>query len=142
MAVTKIKLAQKISERLGISQKDSLNFVDLCVEEIKTLLAEGSNLKIVGLGVFENKLKKARMGRNPHTGKELLLEERKVITFRPSDVLKKDIASKYNHRLNQQGKEDLKIPVKKGEERALKSFRSNLKDKNKQDYDYDYEEIE
>ena len=58
---------------------------------MKESLEAGENVKISGFGVFESKQKNARRGRNPQTGEAITIEARKVLTFKPSSVLKQSI---------------------------------------------------
>jgi len=68
--------------------------VDLFFEIIKGKLAEGENVKVSGFGNFIIKQKRSRRGRNPQTGDEIEISQRKVLNYRLSQVLKDEINSK------------------------------------------------
>jgi integration host factor subunit alpha len=86
--MTKAEIVEQIYERVGFSKKEAAELVEKVFEIIKETLAEGEKVKISGFGNFVVRHKNARKGRNPQTGQEILLEERKVLTFKPSLVLK------------------------------------------------------
>ena len=86
--MTKADIVEQIYERVGFSKKESAELVEKVFEAIKDTLAQGENVKIPGFGNFVVRDKNSRKGRNPHTGQEILLEARKVLTFKPSLVLK------------------------------------------------------
>ena len=65
------------------------------------------------------------MGRNPQTGDAMNISARRVLTFKPSQVLKEDVTSRYAHRLDDAGKENTSAPAKEGTSRALSSFVSS-----------------
>jgi len=64
------------------------------LEIIKSRLEAGENVLISGFGKFAIKDKRARRGRNPHTGEDLILEPRRVVTFHPSGVLRRKLNEK------------------------------------------------
>jgi integration host factor subunit alpha len=73
---------------VGFSKKEAAELVEKVFEIIKDTLAEGEKVKISGFGNFVVREKNARKGRNPQTGQEILLDARRVLTFKPSLVLK------------------------------------------------------
>ena len=84
-----IQLIKKLLyEQVGFSKKESAELVEKVFEAIKETLARGEKVKISGFGNFVVRGKNARKGRNPQTGQEILLEARRVLTFKPSLVLK------------------------------------------------------
>ncbi len=89
MALTKIDIVQNISDKLGISKKDSTRIVESVFEIMKEQLSKGNTVKISGFGNFLVKSKNARRGRNPHTGVEMEISARKVLTFKSSQILRK-----------------------------------------------------
>jgi len=91
MSMTKIDFVNSVYENLGISKKDSVNAVDSVFEIIKDELGKGKAVKISGFGKWTVKAKKKRKGRNPQTGEALTIDARKVVTFKPSQVLKATI---------------------------------------------------
>jgi integration host factor subunit alpha len=86
--VTKAEIVEQIYEQVGFSKKESAELVEKVFETIKETLARGEKVKISGFGNFVVRGKNARKGRNPQTGQEILLEARRVLTFKPSLVLK------------------------------------------------------
>ncbi len=86
--MTKAEIVETIYERVGFSKKESAELVEKVFDSIKDTLAKGEKVKISGFGNFVVRPKNARKGRNPQTGQEILLEARRVLTFKPSLVLK------------------------------------------------------
>jgi integration host factor subunit alpha len=79
---------ENIYEKVGFSKKESAEIVELVFEIIKQTLERGEKIKIAGFGNFVVREKKSRRGRNPQTGQEIRISARKVLTFKPSQVLK------------------------------------------------------
>lgn len=86
--MTKVDIAEKIQTTTGLSKKDSAALMESVFAIMKESLEAGETIRISGFGVFEPKQKNARKGRNPRTGEAITIEARKVITFKPSNVLK------------------------------------------------------
>jgi integration host factor subunit alpha len=86
--VTKADIVEHIYERVGFSKKESAELVERVFDIIKDTLARGEKVKISGFGNFVVREKNARKGRNPQTGEEIRLDARRVLTFKPSLVLK------------------------------------------------------
>lgn len=91
--MTKADIVENIYEKIGISKKESAGIVEMIFGNIKECLEDGENVKISGFGNFVVRQKRARRGRNPQTGEEIEVSARKVITFKPSNVLKELINS-------------------------------------------------
>ncbi len=89
--MTKAELVEEVYGAVGFSKKESANLVDLVFETIKETLESGEKLKVSGFGNFVVREKKARIGRNPQTGEEIEISARKVLTFKPSQVLKNSL---------------------------------------------------
>ena len=89
--MTKIELAKQLHQELGIKQKEAADHVEALLDLIKETLAKGENVKISGFGIFEVRDKNARRGRNPQTGESITIESRRVLTFKPSAILKEGI---------------------------------------------------
>jgi len=87
--MTKADIVGNVYENVGISKKESAEIVELIFEIIKETLEGGSNVKISGFGNFILRDKTPRRGRNPQTGDEIEISARRVLTFRPSQVLKR-----------------------------------------------------
>jgi integration host factor subunit alpha len=86
--MTKAEIVEQIYERVGFSKKESADLVEKVFDIIKDTLRDGEKVKISGFGNFVVREKNARKGRNPQTGEEIVLEARRVLTFKPSLVLK------------------------------------------------------
>ena len=89
--MTKADIVERISERCGISKKDSSEMIELVFNILKNTLEIGEDIKISGFGKFEVKNKRARKGRNPQTGDSITIDARKILTFKPSNVLKSSL---------------------------------------------------
>ena len=88
MAYTKASIIDAICEKIGLPKKDSTEIVELLFDTMKNTLEKGSNLKISGFGSFTVREKKSRLGRNPQTGNSMEITARRVVTFKPSQVLR------------------------------------------------------
>ena len=86
--LTKYRLAEKLVERLEISQKVALEYVECLLETMKVTLESGESLKISGFGNFTVKTKADRRGRNPQTGEDLTVTSRKILSFKASPKMK------------------------------------------------------
>ncbi len=92
--LTKADLIESIYEKVGFSKKEASDVVELIFETLKTTLEKGEKVKISGFGNFVVRQKRPRIGRNPQTCEEIEITARKVLTFKPSQVLKTTINSK------------------------------------------------
>ena len=88
MSVTKMDITRAICDKLDIPQKACVGIVESVFEIIKNDLDKGHDVKISGFGKWTVKAKKKRKGRNPQTGEEITIAARKVVTFKPSTVLR------------------------------------------------------
>jgi integration host factor subunit alpha len=86
--MTKADIFEKVSENLGCTKKESAELVEAVFSLIKSTLETGENLKISGFGSFVVKQKKDRRGRNPQTGETITIESRRILTFKPSGLLR------------------------------------------------------
>ena len=91
MSLTKINIINSIYEHLGIPKKDCANIVESVFDIIKEELNNGNDVMISGFGKWTVKAKHERRGRNPQTGKAMMVAARKVVTFKPSNVLRKAV---------------------------------------------------
>ncbi|RDD35737.1 Integration host factor subunit alpha [Wolbachia endosymbiont of Cylisticus convexus] len=87
--VTKATIAECINQEIGLSKEDSIAIIDDILNEIKTSLVKDGIVKISSFGTFLVKKKKERPGNIPNTSKKVVIQARKSISFRPSQVLKK-----------------------------------------------------
>jgi len=88
MTLTKAQVIEEIRHRNGLTKIKSIEAVETLLEIIKSSLASGEDVMISNFGRFCVKEKKERRGRNPATGDDLMLESRKVVTFRCSGKLR------------------------------------------------------
>lgn len=86
--LTRVDLAEAVYRHVGLSRKESAVLVQLVLGEIADTLAEGEPVKLSSFGSFLVRGKRERIGRNPKTGVEVPITERKVLVFKPSSVLK------------------------------------------------------
>ena len=87
MTITKTHLKDIITAKLGIPKDQTSQILEALLEVIKGTLSSGEDILISGFGKFCVKEKKSRRGRNPHTGDALILDGRRVVTFKSSSVL-------------------------------------------------------
>ncbi len=85
--MTKAEIAQVVHERVGLSKKESGHIVEDILDLIRSTLEAGEDVKISGFGHFMLRDKNVRRGRNPKTGEEIMISARRVVTFRPSNLL-------------------------------------------------------
>jgi integration host factor subunit alpha len=90
MALTKSDIVAKVHE-LGFTKKKSVEVIESLLEIIKSTLESGDDVLVSGFGKFCVKSKQQRRGRNPATGSDLILRERKVVTFKCSGKLRSRI---------------------------------------------------
>ena len=89
--MTKTDIVKKISLITDFTKKESSEIVERVFDVVKSTLGAGEDIKIAGFGNFEVKEKAARRGRNPQTGEIIEISPRRVLTFKPSQVLKKSL---------------------------------------------------
>ncbi len=91
MTLTKAHIVEALSEQNGYAKKQSVNAVETLLEIIKRTLESGENVLISGFGKFCVNQKSERRGRNPATGEDMMLEPKKVVTFKCSGKLRDKI---------------------------------------------------
>ena len=91
MTLTKAQMVESVQNQTGFQKTRSSEIVETLLEIIKSTLASGEDVLISGFGKFKVNEKKARKGRNPATGEDLMLEARKVVTFKCSGKLRDKI---------------------------------------------------
>jgi integration host factor subunit alpha len=89
--VTRADLSEAVYQKLGLSRTESAALVERVLEEICAGLANGDTVKLSSFGSFLVRDKGQRIGRNPKTGVEVPIEPRRVMVFKPSNVLKAHI---------------------------------------------------
>lgn len=88
MALTKTHIVDSIQERIGFSRKKSSELIENLIEIVKSSIEDGDDVLISGFGKFCVKDKGVRKGRNPATGEDMMLNKRRVVTFKCSSVLR------------------------------------------------------
>ena len=88
MKRTKADIIDDIREKVGFSRKDIAGIVESVFDIIKETAQREGKIVISGFGVFATKNKRARRGRNPKTGSDLQISPRRILTFKPSPVLR------------------------------------------------------
>lgn len=91
MTFTKIQIVESIQNQTRFSRNRSSEILETLLEIIKSTLASGEDVLVSGFGKFCVKEKRERKGRNPATGEDLMLEPRKVVTFRCSGKLRETV---------------------------------------------------
>ncbi len=87
--MAKVNLSQTVSEKMGFALTESTEIVEQVFEIIKETLESGEKIKISGFGNFVVRQKRPRKGRIPKTGQEIVISGRRVVTFKPNNVLRK-----------------------------------------------------
>ncbi|MFH1081663.1 MAG: integration host factor subunit alpha [Pseudomonadota bacterium] len=93
MAITKSGIVNTLYEHTGLPKNKCISIMESFFEIIKSELEKGNDVLISGFGRWSVNSKKARKGRNPQTGKDLIIAARKVVTFKASAVLRDDLNS-------------------------------------------------
>lgn len=90
--LTRMDLSEAIVRNVGLSRNESADMVETVLNYMSDALVEGDQVKISSFGTFSIRDKAARVGRNPKTGEEVPISPRRVLTFRPSHLLKERVA--------------------------------------------------
>ena len=91
ITITRAQLGEAVYQEVGLSRNESAELLELVLGQISEALAREETVKISSFGSFTVRRKGQRVGRNPRTGEEVPILPRKVLVFRPSQVLKKRI---------------------------------------------------
>ena len=86
--MTKADIIDAICEESGFSKRESAKITETMIDIIKETLERGENVKLSGFGSFNIQHKRARRGRNPQTGEEMTISPRRILSFKPSNVLR------------------------------------------------------
>ena len=89
--MTKADIVDQVYVKTGLSKKESADIVEKVFDLVKETVAKGEKIKIAGFGNFVVKEKSTRRGRNPQTGEEIEISSRRILTFKPSQILKSAI---------------------------------------------------
>lgn len=90
--LTRMDLAEAVHEEVGLSRNESADLVESVLQHMSDALSRGESVKISSFGTFSIRDKAARMGRNPKTGEEVPISPRRVLSFRPSHLMKDRVA--------------------------------------------------
>lgn len=91
--LTRMDLSEAIFREVGLSRNESAGLVESVLDHISDALVRGESVKISSFGTFAVREKSARVGRNPKTGQEVPISPRRVLTFRPSHLMKDQVAA-------------------------------------------------
>ncbi|MCC5959803.1 integration host factor subunit alpha [Roseinatronobacter sp. S2] len=89
--LTRMDLTEAVFREVGLSRNESSALVDSVLQHISDALVDGQQVKISSFGTFSLRDKNARLGRNPKTGEEVPISPRRVLTFRPSHIMKERV---------------------------------------------------
>ena len=91
--LTRMDLSESVFQEVGLSRNESAQLVESVLDHMSDALVKGESVKISSFGTFSIRDKTARIGRNPKTGEEVPISPRRVLTFRPSHLMKDRVAS-------------------------------------------------
>lgn len=89
--LTRADLAELVVQKIGLPRNKSQDLVELVIKVLSESLAEGEPVKLSSFGSFNIRQKGERVGRNPKTGQEVPITPRRVLVFRPSNIMKERI---------------------------------------------------
>ncbi|HHL19939.1 MAG TPA: integration host factor subunit alpha [Aliiroseovarius sp.] len=90
--LTRMDLSEAVFREVGLSRNESAQLVESVLQHMSDALVAGEQVKISSFGTFSVRQKNARIGRNPKTGEEVPISPRRVLTFRPSHLMKERVA--------------------------------------------------
>jgi integration host factor subunit alpha len=90
--LTRADLSEALHNRMGLSRMDCANLVEAILDKMTDAIVENGSVKISGFGTFLVREKRARIGRNPKTGEEVMITPRKSLTFRPSNKMRERLS--------------------------------------------------
>lgn len=91
--LTRMDLAEAVFREVGLSRQESAAIVESVLQHISDALVRGEQVKISSFGTFSLRDKSERIGRNPKTGEEVPITPRRVLSFRPSQLMKDRVAA-------------------------------------------------
>ncbi|MFW2543981.1 MULTISPECIES: integration host factor subunit alpha [Roseobacteraceae] len=91
--LTRMDLSEAVFQEVGLSRNESSELVESVLQMMSDALVAGEQVKISSFGTFSVREKAARIGRNPKTGEEVPIQPRRVLTFRPSHLMKEQVAA-------------------------------------------------
>ena len=90
--LTRMDLSEAVFREVGLSRNESSDLVERVIELMSDALVDGGQVKISSFGTFSVRAKSERIGRNPTTGEEVPITPRRVLSFRPSHLMKERVA--------------------------------------------------
>ncbi len=90
--LTRMDLSEAVFREVGLSRNESAHLVESVLAQVSDALVRGETVKVSSFGTFSVRDKAARIGRNPKTGEEVPILPRRVLTFRPSHIMKDRVA--------------------------------------------------
>ena len=97
--ITRAHLSELVYQEVGLSRNESADLLEMVLAEMSQALAKGEAVKISSFGSFSVRSKRQRIGRNPKTGQEVPISPRRVLVFRPSQLLKAQINAGHNKKV-------------------------------------------
>ncbi|ABD54700.1 integration host factor subunit alpha [Jannaschia sp. CCS1] len=91
--LTRMDLSEAVFREVGLSRNESSELVERVLQLMSDALVDGEQVKVSSFGTFSVRSKTARVGRNPKTGEEVPISPRRVLTFRPSHLMKDRVAA-------------------------------------------------
>ena len=91
--LTRMDLSEAVFREVGLSRNESADLVESILDHVSDALVRGETVKISSFGTFSVRAKTARIGRNPKTGEEVPITPRRVLSFRPSHLMKERVNS-------------------------------------------------
>lgn len=91
--LTRMDLSEAVYNEVGLSRNESQQLVESILQHVSDSLVRGETVKISSFGTFSVREKSARIGRNPKTGEEVPIHPRRVLSFRPSYLMKERVAA-------------------------------------------------
>ncbi|MEM1317762.1 MAG: integration host factor subunit alpha [Pseudomonadota bacterium] len=98
--LTRADLAEAVYRKVGLSRLESSKLVEAVLEEISLAAIAGESIKLSSFGTFAVRSKNERIGRNPKTGEEVPITSRRVMVFKPSNILKSRVLDDHKARSN------------------------------------------
>ena len=89
--LTRADLSEAVYQQVGLSRSESSSLVERVLEEICQAAVRGETIKLSSFGTFSIRSKNERIGRNPKTGEEVPITPRRVMVFRPSNIMKEKV---------------------------------------------------
>ncbi len=90
--LTRMDLSEAVFREVGLSRNESASLVEAVIQYMSDALVDGEQVKISSFGTFSVRSKSERLGRNPKTGEEVPISPRRVLSFRPSHLMKERVS--------------------------------------------------